>query len=227
MFSFVSHSLKRIKAIRTHQNTIWSVILIQRATRGYYIRKMYGDDLSVRLEESLRFNATWGGSLCQIPPVLSHISGWEVAREQTRDISHAHQDTIEKLTDALSSVFLENEEDVFDEQADGNSWCANLFQVTSHVVKFLKTGDPPYRSFFVRRMHNLPMEIGAAFCKRDLKAIIQQSTKHTSNRSLAFVSFGQKRAMQLLFGSWRSTNQSLAWCGWLMMPRPQRKATNV
>eukprot|EP00956_Cyclotella_meneghiniana_P013913 scaffold20482_cov23-Cyclotella_meneghiniana.AAC.4 len=173
--SFISRNLERIKAIQKHQSIVRNVISIQKLVRGHITRKLYRGALFLRLEESQRFNVTWVPYIQLLSNESPHHSGWDGVRSRTRDISHAdiHHDTAEKLDDALSRVVLQDTDDEsiqeqieikqeFDSfpviakqsNTDGTKW-SNMFLVTSHVVKFLKSGDPLYRSFFVRRMQQL------------------------------------------------------------------------
>lgn len=175
--SFISLNLQRIQAFQKHRKIKRSVTLIQRAIRGYNTRKIYSEALFKRLEGSQRFNAIWEATLRLLRDQRQDIYGWEAVRAQTRDISRGDidRDTIEKLNDALSKTVLEDDKDdiilddqtylhsteestslggPYHQQANDTKW-ANMFQVTSHVVKFLKSGDPLYRSFFVRRMQQL------------------------------------------------------------------------
>lgn len=165
--------MERIKAIQKHQSIVRNVITIQKLVRGHLTRKLYRGTLFLRLEESQRFNVTWMPYIRLLSNESSYYSGWEAVRSRTCDISHADvdYDTAEKLDDALSRAVLQDTDDEsVQEQIDnepeldscpgiakhtiseGTKW-SNMFMVTSHVVKFLKSsGDPLYRSFFVRRM---------------------------------------------------------------------------
>ena len=170
--SFISRNLERIKAIQKHQSIVRNVISIQRLVRGHLTRKLYRGALFLRLEESQRFNVTWVPYIQLLSNKSPHHSGWDGVRSRTYDISHGdiHHDTAEKLDDALSRVVLQDTDDegiqeqteikqeldscpviANNSNTEGTKW-SNMFLVTSHVVKFLKSGDPLYRSFFVRRM---------------------------------------------------------------------------
>ena len=170
---FILRNLERIKAIQKHQSIVRNVITIQKLVRGHLTRKLYRGTLFLRLEESQRFNVTWMPYIRLLFNESPYYSGWEAVRSRTCDISHADvdHDTAEKLDDALSRAVLQDTDDEsVQEQMDnepeldschgiakhtiseGTKW-SNMFMVTSHVVKFLKSsGDPLYRSFFVRRM---------------------------------------------------------------------------
>eukprot|EP00956_Cyclotella_meneghiniana_P045542 scaffold373608_cov103-Cyclotella_meneghiniana.AAC.3 len=171
----ISSHMQRITAIHKHRSIVRNVIFIQRLLRGHLTRKLYRGALCLRLEESQQFNDTWAPSIRLLPQEASRISGWKAVRSRTCDISttdvDADQYTADKLDKALSKVVLQDEES-FDEQIENEKepepypglakddvstevkW-SNMFLVTSHVVKFLKAGDPLYRSFFVRRMKQL------------------------------------------------------------------------
>lgn len=189
---FLSHNLQRIKGIQKHQRIIRNVILIQRVVRGRLVRKVYSDVLISRLEDFQRFNVTWAPSLQLLRGRERDLFGWEAVRALTRDIS---RETVEKLDDALSKVVLRvGEEEIADicteqiesaqtepyvnieatkDNLNDMKW-SNIFQVTSHVVKFLKTGDPLYRSFFVRRMQQLASGDRSRILQKRLKG--SQST---------------------------------------------------
>jgi hypothetical protein len=175
---YISRHLQRIRSIQKHQSIIRKVVLIQKMSRGYFARKIHCRALFYRLEESQRFNVIWAASISLLPDSTSDTFGWEAVRVRTNDISYAEveQDTMTKLDEALSRVVLddsaegnyddsltcqESEDDTTikldvteGDVAEERQW-SNKFQITSHVVKFLKSGDPLYRSFFVRRMRQL------------------------------------------------------------------------
>lgn len=180
--SFISCNLQRIQSIQKHRRTIRCAVLIQKTTRGYLTHKLYYNTLCTRLEESQNFQVIWAQSISRLEKSSAPHS-WEAVRSLARDISHADiidSTTTDKLDEAMSNIVLDDnnennhknnflaeqskfidasisETDPISHQGDafnGAKW-ADTFQVTSHVVKFLKSGDPLYRSFFVRRMQQL------------------------------------------------------------------------
>lgn len=109
------------------------------------------------------------------------LSGWDLVREKL-DLKRVDlleedgtlADTDERLNQALRNALNEDNtcvdtevEEVKESAADGENeskydaeatitainW--SQFQVTSHVVKFLKNGDKMYRDIFVKRMKQL------------------------------------------------------------------------
>lgn len=175
---FISRNIQHIRLVRKHRGIARRVVHIQRVLRGYCTRKIYREALLYRLEQYKRFNMIWGFTLSLVPDASLGLFGWEAVRVTTSDISHAEaeQDTMTKLDEALSRAVLDDS----DEENDGDSMHSEIeddttetlrqdakggivtetqwsdkFQITSHVVKFLKSGDPLYRSFFVRRMQQL------------------------------------------------------------------------
>ena len=176
--NFISRNLQRIQSIQKHRRMVRRVIRIQKVTRGYFIRKFYRGSLLHRLEEAQQFQIKWAHSIGRSENLASGPHSWEAVRSSARDISHADvvdSFTADRLDEALSKVFLgDNEKDILAEQSElidvnETETCSinhqfdalnevkwpDTFQVTSHVVKFLKSGDPLYRSFFVRRLQQL------------------------------------------------------------------------
>ena len=218
--NFISRNLQRIQFIQKHRRMVQRVILIQKVSRGYFIRKIYRSSLLHRLEESQQFQVKWAHSISRLKNLTSGPHSWEDVRSLARDISHADvvdSTTAEKLDEALSKVVLDdNEENFLTEQSefiDANmtetgsinhqvgafneaQW-SEKFQVTSHVVKFLKTGDPLYRSFFVRRMHQL--------AKGDRSRILQKRLK--GSKSAIYETYlEQKSGFRIL---WTEENETI------------------
>ena len=176
--SFIFRNVRRIQSIQQHRRIIRYAILIQKMTRGYLTHKLYYKTLCIRLEESQHFQVIWSQSISRLGNLALGLHSWEAVRSTSRDISNAEvvdSATTNKLDEALSNVVLDDNNENFlaeesefinanetethpirlhDNAFNDTKW-SDSFRVTSHVVKFLKSGDPLYRSFFVRRMRQL------------------------------------------------------------------------
>jgi len=180
--TFVQRNYRRLLATQKQQRSINAATSIQNHCRGYLVRKLYSGSLAYRLEESHRFSAVWG-ELIQPNHNLGQLpQNWSSIREKVSDIKNAgfmydesyFEDTDEQLSKALEGALkvdddrntcnkninqlLPNQEEESLDDTEENesckaSWLA--FKLTSHVVKFLKRGDPKYKAFFVRRMQQL------------------------------------------------------------------------
>ena len=161
-----------------------SAITIQKHLRGVSIRRIYSSTLQPRLEDIHHFYAVWKKPLGLVPHNVQSLSGWALVRDRTdlKRVDLLDEDgnlaeTDEKLEDALLRALsddnktnktwgVEQVEEEFSDLAVGNDhshseqinsepidW--SQFQVTSHVVKFMKNGDTKYREIFVKRMKQL------------------------------------------------------------------------
>ena len=72
---------------------------------------------------------------------------------QVHDVGYELSQQEEK--DALATEPTEHLATTESTQTKGTNASWLHFQMTSHVIKFLKRGDPKYKSFFVRRMQQL------------------------------------------------------------------------
>lgn len=179
--TFMQRHHHRMLAICKQHRVECAVANIQRNYRGHSIRKVYRGSLLHRLEASQRFQEVWGKvsanrNFSQIAP------DWSSIREKVCDMKHTEfmhdggyfEDTDDQLSKALKGALQMNNNDIISCTSDGEvlphsvghsldivegplddtaSWLT--FQMTSHVVKFLKQGDPKYKIFFVRRMQQL------------------------------------------------------------------------
>ncbi|KAL7550282.1 hypothetical protein ACHAWF_013521 [Thalassiosira exigua] len=174
---------EQARAARQRQRILLMATTIQKMFRGVIVRRVYRGPLLSRLEDSQRFQAIWGDLIRSFPDHVPELTGWSNVRENLSDISRArifddedYAATNEKLNQALAGAVNESikDDDIEDQnkmeeeagiaidevevtisrcQQTNNQW--SDFQITSHVVKFLKKGDPKYRSFFIRRMKQL------------------------------------------------------------------------
>ena len=160
-----------------------SVIIIQRLMRGMVARRMYLSTLQPRLDDVRHFYTVWKTPIEHVPHSVQSLSGWALVRERM-DLKRVDlldedgnlADTDEKLCQALTVALSEDDEteergdieieaafndltleDKFTvrEQETPTTIDWSQFQVTSHVVKFMKNGDSKYREIFVKRMKQL------------------------------------------------------------------------
>ena len=215
--SFISRNIQRIRSIQNHRRIVRLVTLIQKIIRGHLVQKRYYSIICTMLEKSQQFKMIWAPSISQLSDQLLKDDGWEAVRSRTHNISHADvadQKTVGRLDDAISKILLDFDdhddhcdEDIFAKQTELAA-CANktytnhqpdapneriwsdTFQVTSHVIKFLKSGDPLYRSFFVRRMKQL--------ARGDRSRILQKRLK--GSKSAIYETYlEQKSAFRILW----------------------------
>lgn len=159
-----------------------SAAIIQKVFRGHSARKIYGEKVQTRLVEFRHFTSVWKQTVeaaaerASAPPSLT---GWALVRDEINMKKAEEEDehmaeTDEKLSKALAGALeeedevedevIEDESDLEDEMMKNNAIEAqeklamidwSQFQVTSHVCKFLKTGDTKYREIFVKKMTQL------------------------------------------------------------------------
>ncbi|KAL7552385.1 hypothetical protein ACHAWF_015633, partial [Thalassiosira exigua] len=152
---------------------------IQKLQRGHSARKLHLGMVQQRLEEFRKFTATWKHTIGLVPTSLGTLTDWALVREgldvkkvELLDEDGNLADTDDKLSRALTGALNEEKKDEpldeteFDEALpEENSVLAeegpvikidwSQFQVTSHVVKFMKNGDAKYREIFVKKMKQL------------------------------------------------------------------------
>ena len=171
-------------ALRRRKRRRSSAIIIQRLMRGMLARRMYLSTLQPRLDDVRHFYTVWKTPIEHVPHSVQSLSGWTLVRERM-DLKRVDlldedgnlADTDEKLCQALTVALSEDDEteergDIEIEAAFNDltledkvtvreqenstttiDW--SQFQVTSHVVKFMKNGDSKYREIFVKRMKQL------------------------------------------------------------------------
>lgn len=171
-------------AIRRWQRLRDSTKIAQRLFRGHSARKIHGDKVQARLNEFRHFTSVWkqaADSAAERASAPPSLTGWALVRDEINmkkmeDEDENMAETDEKLSKALAGA-LEEEDEVEDEyiQDEDESdteddamrntiieaqeklamidW--SQFQVTSHVCKFLKTGDTKYREIFVKKITQL------------------------------------------------------------------------
>ena len=160
-----------------------SAITIQTNLRGMSARRMYLSTLQPRLDDVRHFYTVWKTPIEHVPHSVQSLSGWALVRERM-DLKRVDlldedgnlADADEKLCRALTVALSEDDET--EEEGDAEiedsfndmtleekvtvreqetpaiiDW--SQFQVTSHVVKFMKNGDSKYREIFVKRMKQL------------------------------------------------------------------------
>jgi len=167
-------------AIRRWRKLRDSAKLAQRIFRGHSARKIHGEMVQIRLIEFRQFTSVWkqaaeaAAERAAAPPTLT---GWALVRDEinmkkAEDEDENMAETDEKLSKALAGAlkvedeFVEDEveSDLEDDAMESNiieaqeklamiDW--SQFQVTSHVCKFLKTGDTKYREIFAKKMTQL------------------------------------------------------------------------
>ena len=172
-------------ALQRRQQLRSSVVLAQKLHRGRLARKVHFEPMQRRLEEFRRFTSIWEPAIDQVPESFEQtLSGWSLVREkidlkkvEEMDDDGNFAETDQKLSQALAGAMQENElgddssveNEVEDEdmQVDNGPTPSNngdvssvpvdwsKFQVSSHVVKFIKKGDMLYRDIFVMRMKQL------------------------------------------------------------------------
>ena len=161
-----------------------SAIIIQKHLRGISARIIYSSTLQPHLEDVRHFYAVWKNPLEQVPHSVPALTGWTLVRDRMDlkrvdllDENGNLAETDDKLDEALKCALkddykanvteeVEQCKEKFSDLAikDEHS-CSKLintesidwsqFQVTSHVVKFMKNGDSKYREIFVKRILQL------------------------------------------------------------------------
>lgn len=199
---FTRRHCQKMLARRRKERFNTCATVIQKNARGRFARKCYHGPILLRLEESQRFAEIWTAAIKQVPlSACATSSVWESIQDKIdmkkADLVDAEGnlcDTDKTLFAALSEAMEyghKGEEGIDDVNYDDNApnakdsnhtfngreitdkdqWLS--FQVTSHVVKFLKNGDNKYKGFFVRRMLQL--------AKGDRSRILQKRLKGSSS----------------------------------------------
>ena len=170
--SFVSENYRKMLAHRAQQRLTNASIGIQKIIRGRIVRKTYRGPLLMRLDESQKFNAIWKDAIKEVPTKCEALSGWALVCEQIdanrrlqelddegnlvdEMLTQAATDSLmnrgdDELEDDVAGLSIENscieieaEEAPTDDSSIKIDW--SQFQMSSHVVKFLRQGDPKYR----------------------------------------------------------------------------------
>ena len=171
--SFVSENYRKMLVHREQQRLTRASIDIQKIIRGRLVRKTYRGPLLMRLDESQAFNAIWADAVRAVPLKCEALSGWALVCEQI-DVNRRLQKlddegnlVDEMLTQAATDVLMNQDNDelgvVMNDLSIDNSSDTGIeeeevptadsltkidwsqFQMSSHVVKFLRQGDPKYR----------------------------------------------------------------------------------
>jgi len=169
-------------ALRRRQKLRNSATMVQKLLRGHSVRKIYGGPLRIRLEEFRQFSSVWKKTVQKVPTSVQTLTCWAQVREridvkkmESMDEDGNLADTDEKLNRALMGALNEESEAEESEEEEIESKFDDLtmeennaeveknftkidwsqFQVTAHVVKFMKTGDAKYREIFVKKMKQL------------------------------------------------------------------------
>ena len=172
-------------ASRRRRKLVLSATMVQKIHRGHLARKIHSSMVQQRLEDFRRFTSIWSGAIRHAPQPVKTLSGWALVREkidlkrvELLDDDGDFAETDQKLVDALTGALRDDgdsncpEEDVFEagdnddvvgdhdgtithEEVASSDIDWSKFRVSTHVVKFIKNGDPMYRSIFVMRMKQL------------------------------------------------------------------------
>jgi len=162
-----------------------SAKLAQKIFRGCLARKAHGPKVQARLLEFRHFNSVWkhaADTATQRASAPLTLTGWALVREQINmkkteviDEDGNLGETDKKLNRALAGALEEEEVDdeFIEDEVESDLEDAAMenyiieaqdrlskidwsqFQVTSHVTKFLKTGDTKYREIFVKKITQL------------------------------------------------------------------------
>ncbi len=180
----IADSVWRAIASRRRQKLRDSAIIVQKVHRGHLARNTHFEAVQQRLEDFRRFNSTWKETISQVPETEQTLSGWSLVREQI-DLKKVEElddegnfaETDEKLNQAMAGALQEScdsddldsseeeeEEEEVDSKQSNDATTENgdissidwsKFQVSVHVIKFIKNGDHMYRDIFVKRMKQL------------------------------------------------------------------------
>jgi hypothetical protein len=173
-----------IIASRRRRKLVMIVIMVQKIHRGNSARRIHSGPVRQRLEDFRRFTSIWSRAICHVPKPETTVSGWALVREkidlkrvELLDDDGNFAETDQKLVEALTGALRDDddlnspEEDEFEGDDNVNDegdrdgithkdmsssaidW--SKFQVSTHVVKFIKNGDPMFREIFVMRMKQL------------------------------------------------------------------------
>ena len=166
--SFVNQNYRRMLVHREQQRLTNASMDIQKIIRGRLVRKTYRGPLLMRLDESQAFNAIWEGAIKEVPTKCEALSGWSLVCEQIdanrrlqklddegnlvdEMLTQAATDSLmnrgdDELEDDMTALSINTEEEEEVPTADSLTkidW--SQLQMSSHVVKFLRQGDPKYR----------------------------------------------------------------------------------
>ena len=172
-------------ASRRRLKLVMSAMMVQKIHRGHLARKIHSSMVQQRLEDFRRFTSIWSGAIRHAPQPVKTMSGWALVREkidlkrvELLDDDGDFAETDQKLVDALTGALRDDgdsnfpEEDVSEagdnddvvgdhdgtithEEVPSSDIDWSKFRVSTHVVKFIKNGDPMYRNIFVMRMKQL------------------------------------------------------------------------
>jgi len=172
-------------ASRRRRKLVMSAMMVQKIHRGHLARKIHSSMVQQRLEDFRRFTSIWSGAIRHAPQPVKTMSGWALVREKIDlkrvdilDDDGDFAETDQKLVDALTGALRDDgdsncpEEDVSEagdnddvvgdhdgtithEEVPSSDIDWSKFRVSTHVVKFIKNGDPMYRNIFVMRMKQL------------------------------------------------------------------------
>ena len=172
-------------ASRRRRKLVMSATMVQKIHRGHLARKIHSSMVQQRLEDFRRFTSIWSGAIRHAPQPVKTLSGWALVREkidlkrvELLDDDGDFAETDQKLVDALTGALRDDgdsncpEEDVSEagdnddvvgdhdgtiihEEVPSSDIDWSKFRVSTHVVKFIKNGDPMYRKIFVMRMKQL------------------------------------------------------------------------
>eukprot|EP00984_Skeletonema_dohrnii_P006920 scaffold2465_cov93-Skeletonema_dohrnii-CCMP3373.AAC.4 len=189
------HALHR----RRLQKSNDAATLIQSIIRAYATRKIFANVLMRRMEESQHFAIVWGRVIASIDNIATSTSWADIREQLividikvglddemlddtdqklSRAMEGAVQDESSGDDDEIVTDVIIDSEDLVPDGAVTNQATRNLnnsstqwlsFQMSSHVVKFLQQGDKKYRSFFVRRMHQLASGERSRILQKPLK----------------------------------------------------------
>mmetsp|Transcript_16444 Transcript_16444/g.38138 ORF Transcript_16444/g.38138 Transcript_16444/m.38138 type:complete len:2423 (+) Transcript_16444:381-7649(+) len=191
------HHHKLLNAKRLDRR-MQAATIVQRRCRGCLVRRRYSGAITSRMKDSQRFRYIWNKFICSSSKV-SPTSWTQLREEHsdmnTNDFvfdESSFEDTDAQLSSALEKALLLDDTAGYVERdpttdssldlsypahnnVDSSSTTAQSdpswtsFQMTSHVVKFLKNGDPQYRRFLVRRLHQLATGESSRILKKRLK----------------------------------------------------------
>ena len=199
-------------ASRRRRKLVMSATMVQKIHRGHVARKIHSSMLQQRFEEFWRFSSIWSGAICHVPKLVKTLSGCALEREkidlkrvELLDDDGDFAETNQKLGDALTGALRDDgdsncpDEDVSevgdngdvvgdqDEEVPSSDIDWSKFRVSTHVVKFIKSGDPMYRDIFVMRMKQLARGDRSHKLQKPLKgceSIIYESYMDNSIRIL-------------------------------------------
>lgn len=179
-----------------------SATMVQKIHRGHLARTIHSSMVQQRLEDFRRFTSIWSGAIRHAPQPVKTLSGWALVREkidlkrmELLDDDGDFAETDQKLVDALTGALRDDgdsncpEEDVSEagdnddvggdhhgtithEEVPSSDIDWSKFRVSTHVVKFIKNGDPMYRKIFVMRMKQLARGDRSHKLQKPLKGVL-------------------------------------------------------